>query len=291
MATTLDTPGTTPLDEALHTLRSWQHDGTPLQLHPGDLGWKERAGTTTAVLRAWRHHDGTLAALGMLDAPDLLRLAFDPRTLDDDALARQILTDLHDPARGVLPAGNASLETPTGATLRDLALADGWDAGESWTPLRRDLAAPVEDPGLRIVTVGSRDAGVRTAVHRASFPGSTFTDASWRTMAAGSAYTDARCLVGFDDDGAAVAAATVWSAGPGRPGLLEPVGVHHEHRRRGYGRAISLACARVLRGLGSSSAIVCTPTANVPAVETYRAAGFLPEELRLDTTRRGAVTS
>jgi ribosomal protein S18 acetylase RimI-like enzyme len=62
--------------------------------------------------------------------------------------------------------------------------------------------------------------------------------------------------------------------------------VHHEHRRRGYGRAISLACAQVLRELGSSSAIVCTPTENVPAVETYRAAGFVPEELRLDANRR-----
>jgi len=195
MATTLDAPGTTPLDEALHAVRHWQHDDTPLQLHPGDLGWNARTGPTTPVLRAWRR-DGTLVALGMLDAPDLLRLALDPRALDDDHLAQQVLTDLDDADRGVLPAGTASLETPTGATIHDLALADGWDAGESWTPLRRDLSAPVEDPGLRVEIVDGTDVSVRTAVHRASFPGSTFTDEAWRVMAAGPAYAAARCLVG-----------------------------------------------------------------------------------------------
>ena len=106
-------------------------------------------------------------------------------------------------------------------------------------------------------------------------------------MAASTAHGDARCLVAYEGD-AAVAAATVWSAGEGRPGLLEPVGVHHEQRRHGYGRAISLAAARTLRELGASSAIVCTPTSNVAAVATYESAGFVPEELRLDVTRRGA---
>jgi ribosomal protein S18 acetylase RimI-like enzyme len=76
-----------------------------------------------------------------------------------------------------------------------------------------------------------------------------------------------------------VAAATVWSAGAGKPGLLEPLGVHREHRGHGYGRAITLAAAAALQELGSSSAIVCTPSANVGGVATYRSAGFraLPE--------------
>jgi ribosomal protein S18 acetylase RimI-like enzyme len=71
-----------------------------------------------------------------------------------------------------------------------------------------------------------------------------------------------------------VAAVTVWSAGPGRPGLLEPVGVHPEHRGRGHGRAIGVAAAAALRELGSSCAVVCTPSANVAAVATYASAGF-----------------
>jgi ribosomal protein S18 acetylase RimI-like enzyme len=57
------------------------------------------------------------------------------------------------------------------------------------------------------------------------------------------------------------------------------MGVHHEHRGHGYGRAISLAAAAALREMGSSSAIVCTPTSYEGAIATYEAAGFqrLPE--------------
>jgi ribosomal protein S18 acetylase RimI-like enzyme len=95
-------------------------------------------------------------------------------------------------------------------------------------------------------------------------------------MGAGSLYADARCLVAHDDSGAAVAAVTVWSAGPGKPGLLEPMGVHRDHRGHGHGTAISVAAAAALRELGSSSAIVCTPSANVGAVATYRSAGYQP---------------
>lgn len=98
-------------------------------------------------------------------------------------------------------------------------------------------------------------------------------------MAAGLPYADARCLVAYDDEGNAVAAVTVWSAGPGKPGLLEPMGVHREHRGHGYGKAISVAAAAALRELGSSSALVCTPSVNVAGVATYKSAGFqrLPE--------------
>ena len=73
---------------------------------------------------------------------------------------------------------------------------------------------------------------------------------------------------------------------PGRPGLLEPMGVHAEHRGRGYGRAICLAAAAALRDLGASSALVCTPSANTSAVATYRAAGYEAEPERLDRVRR-----
>ena len=104
-------------------------------------------------------------------------------------------------------------------------------------------------------------------------------------MATGLPYADARCLVAYDDRGNAVAEVTVWSAGPGKPGLLEPMGVHAEHRGRGFGRMISVAAAGALRGLGSSSAIVCTPSANVGAVATYESAGFQPLLERRDRYR------
>lgn len=106
-------------------------------------------------------------------------------------------------------------------------------------------------------------------------------------MAAGTPYADARCLVGYNDHNHAVAATTVWSAGPGRPGLLEPLGVHNDHQGHGYGKAIAIAAAAALRDMGSSSATVCAEGSNTGAVATYRAAGYQPQPEVRDLRRAG----
>lgn len=229
--------------------------------------------------------DGRIVAVGYLDGPDVLRLTTAPHLRQDVDLARRLMADLNDPERGVLPPGKVDLEIPDGALLRDVLLESGWNLSEPWTPLRRDLSAPVKSPRLRIAVAGPETAGVRTAVHRSAFGSPTFTEAVWHVLAAGPVYADARCLIGYDDQDNAVAAATVWSAGPGRPGLLEPVGVHADHRGRGYGTAISVAAAAALRELGASSALVSTPSSNSAAVATYRAAGYEASPERLDLSR------
>ncbi|MCP2351834.1 GNAT family N-acetyltransferase [Nonomuraea roseoviolacea] len=280
MAIVPGVPGVDGLSRVVDVLREWQHDGAPVQLHPGDLGWFWRFGAeaTAAAVRTWSR-DGRILAAGLLDGPGLLRLAIAPDARRDEELARRLVEDVTHPGRGVLPAGEANVEAPMGALVQDLLAGDGWGADEPWTPLRRDLTEPVPHPGVRIQVAGPEQAHVRSAVQRASFDGSTFTDERWHAMVAGSPYAEARCLVAYDERGEAVAAVTVWSAGPGRPGLLEPMGVHREHRGRGHGRAITLAAAAALRQLGSSSAIVCTPSSNAAAVATYASAGFrrLPE--------------
>ena len=280
MSITLGKPGVDRLGDAVRVLREWQRDGAPVQLHPGDVGWNWRFGAeaTAAAVRTWSR-DGQVLAAGMMDSPELIRLAIAPEAQHDEELAHRLVTDLTQPERGVLPQGDVDVEARSGALLRELLFHAGWVAGEPWTPLQRDLAEPVEDCGLRIEVTGPERAHVRAAVQRAAFERSTFTDERWHTMAAGSPYADARCLVAYDDHGTAVAAVTVWSAGPGRPGLLEPMGVHRDHRGHGYGTAITVAAAAALRVLGSSSATVCTPSANVGAVATYTSAGFqeLPE--------------
>ncbi|MFE7784361.1 GNAT family N-acetyltransferase [Streptomyces nigrescens] len=275
MAIALGKPGVDGLSEAVGVLREWQYDGAPMQLHPGDLGWFWRLGAeaTAAAVRTWSR-DGQILAVGLLDGPGLLRLTIAPDAQRDTELARQLVDDVTEPARGVLPEGKVNIEAPTGALVQDLLFEDGWNADEPWTPLRRDLREPVKDPGVRIEVVGPKQAHLFAAVHRAAFDGSRFTDERWHAMAAGLPYADARCLVAHDDQGDAVAAVTVWSAGPGRPGLLEPMGVHREHRRHGYGKAITVAAAAALQELGSSSANVCTPSSNAGAVATYRSAGF-----------------
>ncbi|MDN3238257.1 GNAT family N-acetyltransferase [Glycomyces tritici] len=282
----LNTPRTDELGDAVAALRSWQSDDAPLQLHPGDLGWYWQLGVekTAASVRIWRR-DGEIAAVGFLDGPDVLRLTTAPDLLHDEALARRIAADLDDPERGVLPAGKVNAEVPNGAALHEQLAETGWDTDEAWTPLRRDLTAPVEDSGLRIAVVGPEQAELRAALQRSAFEGSTFSVERWQAMASGPAYADARCLIGFDENGDAVATATVWSAGPGRPGLIEPMGVHADHRGRGHGKAICVAAAAVLQELGSSSVMVCTPSSLTGAVATYRSAGFAPLPERFDRHR------
>lgn len=284
MAVIISKPGTDDLSEVLDALREWQNDAAPVQLHPGDVGWFWRFGTqqATEALRAWSR-DGRVLAVGLLDGAKILRLTTAPDVRRDEELARQLVTDLTRPEHGVLPEGAVNVEAPSDALVYDLLADEGWGTDAPFTPLLRDLTDPVEDVGVRVEVVGADRVSERTAVQRASFDGSTFTDERWHAMAAGPLYADARCLLGYDDAGEALGAITVWSAGPGKPGLIEPLGVYPRHRGRGYGIALTVAGAAALRELGSSSALVVT--SNPAAVSTYMSAGFERFPERLDRRR------
>ncbi|WP_329030401.1 MULTISPECIES: GNAT family N-acetyltransferase [unclassified Streptomyces] len=275
MTIALDTPDIDRLAAAGDALRDWQEEGAPMQLHPGDLGWYWRAGprATAGAVRTWSR-GGRILAVGLLDGPGLVRLTTAPDARRDEELAHHLVADLTAPERGVLPRGRAAVEAPEDALVRELLAGEGWGIDEAWSPLRRDLSVPVAEPGLRIEVAGPDRAHLVAEVIRGAFEGSRFTDERWHAMASGPLFGDARCLLAYDDRGDAVATVTVWSAGPGRPGLLEPMGVHRDHRGRGHGRAITLAAAGALQELGSSSALVCTPSSNTGGVITYVAGGF-----------------
>lgn len=299
MSTVMSTPGVHDLDHLAGVLSGWQHDVGPLHLHPGDLGWHSLRGAanTAASLRAWSR-EGRVLALGLLDGPDgLLRMAVDPDLRDDEELSRQLVADVNDPQRGVLDAGHAIVEARGAERFSQLLAEEGWQPDEPWTPLRRDLSAPVDEDrvkgaGVRIETIGPDRVDPWVAVHWSAFKGTPFGEKErrdladrWLTMTEGPFYHRARSLAAFDGQGNAVAVTTVWSAGPGRPGLVEPMGVHRDHRGHGYGAAISVAAASALRGMGSSSAIVCAESSNAGAVATYVAAGFTAHEQVADLQR------
>jgi GNAT superfamily N-acetyltransferase len=110
----------------------------------------------------------------------------------------------------------------------------------------------------------------------------------WQAAAKAPFSGSARILSLYDDsDTDAVAIAAVWSAGVGRPGLIEPKGVHQDHRDHGYGTMITQAAAAALREMGSSSAAVCAESSNVGAVSTDLAAGFTAHA-EVSDLRRGS---
>ena len=292
MTIELATPDLDGLHEAVRHLVSWQRSGEPLQLHPGDIGWFWRLGAarTTDAVRTWRA-DGRLGAVGLLDGADLLRVTTAPELRRDATLAAAMADDIARPERGVLPAGAAAVEVPSGALLDERLEDAGWRRGDAWTPLERDLADAVEPaPGrhpLRIVEVDGTDAALVSAwaaVQRSAFDTTAAVDERWYAMADGAPFADARCLLGLDGDDPA-AGIIAWSAGSGRPGLIEPMGVHQEHRGRGHARSITLAAAAALRELGASSAQVCTESERVGAVAAYRSAGFAALPERFDRVR------
>lgn len=273
MAITLEAASTHSLEGVVEAVAGWQHDGGGVQVHPGDFGWNWSFGAErlAAEVRFWRL-DGEIVAAGLVDERSrLIRMSIAATADRDEELAERLLADLDGPE--VLPGGVNLVEARFGSAFRDLLARRGWADDEPWAPLVLALDEPVSH-GLRIVPVGESNAAERVEVQRAAFPTSTFTVERWRAMAEAPPYRQARCLLGYDDQGNAVAATTVWSAGAGRPGLIEPLGVHPDHRGHGHGVAITRAAAESLRQLGSSLATVCTPSANVGGVAAYVAAGF-----------------
>jgi ribosomal protein S18 acetylase RimI-like enzyme len=286
MSIFLSAPSVAELDEVVGALAEWRREGAPMQLHPGDVGfyWQFGPEVTAAALRTWRR-DGRIVGVGMIDGPDLVRLAVEPEAQEDEALARQMAEDVTRAERGVLSADKAHVEALWGGRFREVLLEGDWELDEPWIPMVCNLSEPVPDAGLRIEVVGPERVEDRVAVHRGAFTGSRFSAERWRAMAAGTPYANARCLVGYNDQGDAVAATTVWSAGPGKPGLVEPLGVHNDHQGHGYGKSIAIAAAAALRDMGASSATVCAEVSNAAAVATYRAAGFKPQAEVRDLTR------
>jgi GNAT superfamily N-acetyltransferase len=273
------------LDALVSALSQWQVDGMPVQLHPGDLGWHWRFGVPTLLhcLRVWR--DGArVRAVGMLDG-EVIRMGLAPEADADEAFAKSLADELTDPQESLFGAPVASIEARFGQALQGELDRRGWLAGEPWTPLIRELSDPVPDGGLDVRVIGPEQVDDRVFVQRTALTPSVFTVEQWHAMAQGSPYRQGRCLVGYNTEGVPVAAATVWSAGAGRGGLIEPMGTDREHRGHGYGRAITLAAAAALRELGASRALVATETFNAGAVPTYESAGFVRQPTAWDYRR------
>lgn len=291
-------PKVSELNSLYRQLSLWQQNPWGGQLHPGDVGWRSIAGPekVAACLRVWLRQE-TPVAIGMFDDKNLIRLALAPETIHDQTIAESLAKDLENPSAGVFDETTAIVEARQAPALTAMLRQRGWRDHDEWTPLTCDLTQSFDlnathATRLNIQVVGTDRAAAWAAVHWSAFrgaPGNRHDQERYRARVraalTGPYGQEAQFILACDPNGAAVAVATAWSAGVGRPGLLEPMGVHQEHQGRGYGRAVTLAAADALAERGASHAVVVAQTSEAAAVATYQSAGFIPQNPVADLKR------
>ena len=270
MTITLRRGGRALAGDLVGPLDTWTERAPLLdQLHSGDIGWHLRLDDAriAEAFVLWER-DGRPVAVGLAE-DDVLRTAVDP-DLDRDEEVTEALAGFFTGFRYVDALG--------GSAVRRLLLRGGWTVDpDPWVLLHRDLTdedAARADPDTRPLD-GEAEVEARVAVQRSAFaPGSTFTPELWHRMTTGPTYDGRFELVSWTPDGHAAAAATGWFAGPGRCAILEPVGTHADHRRRGYGTRANLGVMAALARAGASAVKVATPASNTAAVTAYESCGL-----------------
>ncbi len=140
-----------------------------------------------------------------------------------------------------------------------------------------DLAEPVIPPGYAIRPVaGVEEAAAVAGLHSAAFPGAGWTADLYRYVMESPGYDPARELVAESANGELVAFAVTWYDDLNLTGLLEAVGTHPDHRRRGLGKAVVSFAAHHMAAAGMEYATVANFTSNVASDALYRSAGFSP---------------
>jgi GNAT superfamily N-acetyltransferase len=134
------------------------------------------------------------------------------------------------------------------------------------------LPPPVAPPEYRLQEVRSTEEIMgRVEAHRLAFPPSELTFEKYQRVRRTWPYRPDLDRIALCEDGSVAAFCTAWLDADNGVGLLEPVGTHPAHRRRGLARAVCLDAFRVLRDAGARSVHVGFGTA--AALATYESSG------------------
>lgn len=158
----------------------------------------------------------------------------------------------------------------------------GWAAdGEPPYVINRaaiaDVPEPVIPPGYSIRPVaGVEEAAAVAALHAATFPGAGWTTELYRYVMESPGYDPGRELVAVASNGDLAAFAVTWYDDLNQTGLLEAVGTHPDHQRRGLGKAVVGFAADHMAAAGMESAVVANYESNSASKALYRSAGFEP---------------
>jgi GNAT superfamily N-acetyltransferase len=256
----------------------------------GDLAWLARRHThheLSLEIRLWEA-DGELCAWSFVRSNGEFNL-FLAAGRADPALVDEMLAVAEGVVEASVAAGDPPIDLHTygidpARSDEDRAIADGLlrrgfepdPAGGGF--LRRGLDALPKiwlPDGYRSTWVrDDADMVGRVEAQRAAFAPSTLTIEQYRRVRRTWPYRPELDRIIVAPDGAVVAVCTAWLDERNGMGLLEPVGTHPSHRRRGLASAVCTEALRVLRDAGAVAAEVGYQTDAALAV--YRGIGFGP---------------
>ncbi len=258
-------------------------------LRVGDLAWLTRYHTHRELsldIRLWEDDDRRLVGWSFFRAFGGFNLFVAPGCADE-GLLQEMLGAIEEAARVSVAAGDApvslytyGLDLSRSAEDRALALVleeHGFtvvpSSGGVLARSLDEIPPPVVPPGYRLGWVETRaDVLGRVAAQQAAFAPSDFLVERYERVRRTWPYRPILDRIALTDDGEVVAFCTAWLDEANAAGLLEPVGTHPEHQRRGLARAVCLDALRALREAGAQTAEV--GFASDAGFATYRSIGF-----------------
>lgn len=257
--------------------RCWQRGYGSTSVRVGDLSWMSRDHTHRELaldIRLWEDTSGTLIAWAYFRANGEFNIFVVPDSgyAEDPALLDALLAFVDDAQRDAERAGDPPVTLTTyGINLArsplDRALAAalerrGFEADA--TPSSSTLTGPLDTLPADTLPSGYHFDWVRTPelltgrveAHRRAFAPSDLSVKRYQRVQRTWAYRPELDRLVVTADGEVVAFCTAWFDEYNAAGLLEPVGTHPAHQRRGLARAVCLDACRALRALGARNAQV-----------------------------------
>jgi predicted N-acetyltransferase YhbS len=252
--------------------------------HIGDVAWAVRDNAHLELgiwLRLWHGADGGLVGWTWLRRQRVADVFVIPG-LRDLRLLDEMLAAVEEVALRAASAGDPLEHLSVHADEDDDALRDALvRRGFAVTPVTFEvtrraldrLEAPAVPAGYRLSGVDDDLVDARVEAQRAAFAPSTLTRQMYERVRRTHPYRPELDRVMVTDGGEVVAFCTAWLDERTRSGLLEPVGTHPMHRRRGLGTACCLDALRSLGAAGATTGQVSCESGS-PGCSTYRAVGF-----------------
>ena len=270
-------------------------------LRVGDLAWLMRYQTHRHLaldIRLWEDDAGQIVGWTYLRSFGGFNVFVAPGRADD-ALLDELLTTIDEMARASVSAGDPPIGLYTYGvdvtrSAEDRALAAGLERhgfreapahGGVLTRTLDQLPDVLVPAGYRLDWVRTRDLMLgRVAAQQAAFAPSDLTLERYQRVQRTWPYRPKLDRIARSEDGGVVAFCTAWLDEENAAGLLEPVGTHPAHQRRGLAKAVCVDALWALREAGAKTAQV--GYASEAGSATYRSIGF--EHSATDTVyRRG----